>query len=134
MSRSCATTCSGSSKQERYSIFDWIGAAALGLLGVVAIYGFAGLSGYPPRRLIWQDLSRVPIPTDAEREVIQANVQKSFRVYLPVLVATLAVAGWLIADGNPLGMAVLVCFATPPLLALVRSIRVMRFLRQTAKT
>lgn len=110
----------------------WLGAAFLGLLGVAAIYGFAALSGYTPRRLIWQDFSRVPIPSDAEREIIHANVTKSFKVYGPVLIAALAVSGWLIIDGKPLGLAVLLCFGTPPLLAMVRSVRVLLFLRQTA--
>ena len=39
-----------------------------------------------------------------------------------------AIGGAMIADGVPFGLTILICLGTPPLLAIVRAVRVLRFL------
>ncbi|MGE0056480.1 MAG: hypothetical protein AB7P33_07560 [Dehalococcoidia bacterium] len=111
---------------------DWIIAAIIGLGGVAALFGIASMYGYTPRRLAWQDLSRVERPNDYEREMLRFHIKKSMKVYLPILLGAVVVGGVMIADGTPFGVTVLICFGTPPLLAIVRAVRVLRFLGDTA--
>jgi hypothetical protein len=111
---------------------DWVLAAFLGVLGVAGIFGLASMKGISPRRLAWQDLSRVRVPSADERALLRSHVKQSLRVYLPVLAAAVIVGGYMIVIGSPFGLTVLLCFGTPPLLAIVRAVRVMRFLDETA--
>lgn len=108
---------------------EWVAAAFIGVSAVVLTFGFAWMRGVSPRRLVWQDLSRVRVPNGAERDLVRSHVAKSLRIYGPVLIGALLLSGYLIAvQGEPLGLAVLICFGVPALLAVVRAVRVMRFL------
>ena len=109
----------------------WVIAAIIGFGGVAALFGIAWMYGYQPRRLAWQDLSRVEKPNEAEREVLRFHLKRSLRVYLPLLLFAVLVGGFMVLDDTPLGLTVLICFATPPLLAIVRAVRVLRFLNET---
>ena len=55
------------------------------------------------------------------------------RAAVASVLASLAVlvGGFMVLDDTPLGLTVLICFGTPPLLAIVRAVRVMRFLNET---
>ena len=110
---------------------DWILAALVGCFGVGLVFFFASMKGISPRRLAWQDLSRVRRPSEEERVTLRSYVKKSLTIYVPVFIAALVVSGLMIADGMPFGLAVLICFGTPPLLALIRAFRVLRFLNET---
>jgi hypothetical protein len=110
---------------------DWIGAALLGACGVGLVFLLASLKGISPRRLAWQDLSRVRKPDADERHILRGHVRRSLTIYVPVLIGAVVVSGLMIADGMPLGLAVLICFGVPPSLALVRAVRVLRFLDET---
>jgi hypothetical protein len=101
-------------------------------MGVAAMFGLAFMYGYTPRRLAWQDLSRVRRPDASERIVLRSHVRRSLTIYLPILVAAGVVGLLMIEDGSAFGLTVLICFGTPPLLAIVRAIRVLRYLDQTA--
>ena len=94
------------------------------------MFFFASMKGISPRRLVWQDLTRVRKPDEEERAVLRSYVKKSLTIYVPVLIAAIVVSALMIAEGMPFGLAVLICFGTPPLLALVRAVRVLRFLNQ----
>jgi hypothetical protein len=107
---------------------DWVIAAIIGIGGVASLFGIAWKYGYSPRRLAWQDLSSVEKPNEIEREVLRFHIKKSLKVYLPILLATVAIGGAMIADGVPFGLTILICLGTPPLLAIVRAVRVLRFL------
>lgn len=107
---------------------DWIIAAIIGIGGVGLMFGFAWMYGYTPRRLAWQDLSLVPRPNDVEREAIRFRIRQSLKVYLPILLGAVVVGGFMVIDNTPFGLTVLICFGTPPLLAIVRALRVLRFL------
>jgi len=106
----------------------WLLAAVLGFGAVGAILGFAWLRGVSPRRLIWQDFSRVRIPAGDELVAVRANVKTSLVIYLPLLAMALLLGGLLMLGGSPLGLAVLIGFGVPALLAVIRAVRVMRFL------
>jgi hypothetical protein len=109
---------------------EWIAAAFVGTAGVLAMFGLAWMRGVSPRRLAWQDLSLVRKPDQAEREVLRSHIKSSLKIYLPILAGAVIVGGLMLADGMPFGLAVLICFGVPPLLALVRAARVLRFLRE----
>lgn len=108
---------------------DWVLAAVIGGVAVAAIFGFAWLRGASPRRLVWQDFSRVRIPNEDERWLLDTNVRTSLKIYVPALIGAIALGGLLIGSGQPIGLAILIAFGIPPLLAMVRALRVRRFLK-----
>jgi hypothetical protein len=108
----------------------WIIAAIIGFGGIGALFGIAWMYGYPPRRLAWQDLSKVEKPNEVEREVLAFHLKRSLKVYLPLLLFAVLVGGFMILDDTPFGLTILICFGTPPLLAIMRAVRVLRFLRE----
>ena len=111
---------------------DWVLAALLGLLGIAGMFGLAALSGYTPRRLAWQDLSRVRRPDAIERDLLRTAIKASLKIYLPVLAGALIVGAYMIAEGSPFGVTVILCFGAPPVLAVIRAVRVLRYLNETA--
>ena len=110
---------------------DWVLGTFLGLLSIAGIFGLASMKGISPRRLAWQDFAVVRIPSEAERQLLRSHVKQSLKVYLPVLAAAAIVGTYMLVEGSAFGVTVLLCFGTPPLLAIVRAIRVMRFLNET---
>jgi hypothetical protein len=108
---------------------DWILAALIGIGGVVALFGVAWRYGYTPRRLAWQDLSGVEKPNEVQSEVLGFHIRRSLKVYVPILLGAIVVGGFMIYDNTPFGLTVLICFGTPPLLAIVRAVRMLRFIR-----
>src|SRR5215212_1544840 len=111
---------------------NWLLATFLGLAGVAGMFGLAGLRSYTPRRLAWQDLSRVRKPSREEREMLRTHIKSSMKIYLPILLGAIVLGGFMVADGSPFGLTVAIVFGAPPLLAIVRAIRVLRYLDETA--
>ncbi len=109
---------------------SWLLAALVGFMGVGLVFWFASMKGISPRRLAWQDFSQVRRPSDEERVVLRSYVKKSLTIYLPVLAGAVIVSALMIADGMPFGLAVLIGFGTPPVLAVIRAVRVLRFLSE----
>lgn len=107
---------------------SWIGAALAGALAVGALLGLAWMRGISPRRLVWQDLTNVRPPSPVEQEFIRNQVRRSLVLYLPLLLGAILFGGLLAFNGDPLGLAVMVAFGIPPVLALVRGVRVLRYL------
>ena len=108
---------------------SWVIAGLAGVLGVAALFGLAWLRGISPRRLVWPDLARVRPPDADEREILLSNIQTSLRLYLPMLLAALGLGGLLVIGGEPMGLTLLICFGVPPVLAVVRTLRVLRYLK-----
>src|SRR5687767_1978847 len=63
---------------------------------------------------------------------LRTAIKASLKIYLPVLAGAVIVGAYMIAEGSPFGVTVILCFGAPPILAVIRAVRVLRYLDETA--
>jgi hypothetical protein len=113
----------------------WTLWGLVGVLPWLAFFVFVWLGwGYSTRRLVWPELSYVESASDAQERLLAPRMNANKTFYGPMLASALVGGALVSAELGPVGLAIVTCLATPPLLSLVATARVYLLVRELRRT